>query len=106
MSNNNANTPAPGDSNNSGGGSNNDSSGNRSDHRSGNGGNSGNNQNHNRNNSSYGNNNHYYITSGNRNFEGAEPKVGAVLGLRSEKIDRKVPFDFLRRNYIIIWEER
>jgi hypothetical protein len=43
------------------------------------------------------------MNTANRNFEGAEPGVGAVLGLRYEKIDKKVTFEIFREkmsNYI------
>jgi hypothetical protein len=43
------------------------------------------------------------MSSANKNFEGAEPGVGAVLGLRYEKIDKKVTYEVFREkmsNYI------
>jgi transcription antitermination factor NusG len=39
----------------------------------------------------------------NKNFEGAEPEIGCVLGLKYEKIDKKVTFDVFKEkmcNYI------
>ena len=35
-----------------------------------------------------------------RTFEGAEPKVGAVLGLRSERFDKKVTFEVFKEKMI------
>jgi hypothetical protein len=43
------------------------------------------------------------LSTVNRTFEGAEPGVGAVLGLRYEKIDKKVTYEVFREkmsNYI------
>ena len=39
-------------------------------------------------------------TTLNKTFDGAEPKVGAVLGLTVEKIDKKVPFTQFRDKMI------
>ena len=58
-----------------------------------------NNDNRNRNN----NRNNYVRDTINKGFEGAEPSVGAVLGLTSERIDKKVSFEQFKEkleNYI------
>ena len=36
------------------------------------------------------------ILAQNRDFEGANPEVGAVLGLKSENITKKIPFNQFR----------
>ena len=52
-------------------------------------------QNNNNNNKKKGNNNGVFQGQGSdsNNFEGADPNAGVVLGLRAERIKKKVPFD-------------
>ena len=40
------------------------------------------------------------ILAQNRDFEGANPEVGAVLGLKSEKITKKIPFNQFREKLV------
>ena len=95
MSNNdNINTPEAGENNN--GGTNNNI-GNTQTNGSGNN-NENNNQGRNRNNRNYGNSNNYFNAI--KNFEGVEPKVGVVLGLRLERFDKKVLFEIFKDKLI------
>lgn len=64
---------------------------------------SGSNNNNNNNRNRVGNRNNYNRDNSNKSFEGAEPSVGAVLGLTSERIDKKVSFEQFKEkleNYI------
>ena len=38
----------------------------------------------------------HYLELSNKDFEGETPEIGCVLGLRNEKITKKVPFDTFR----------
>ena len=92
--NNNNNTQGAGKDNNS---SANNNTGNTQTNGSGNN-NRNNNQDRNRNNRNYGNSNSYFNAI--KPFEEAEQKIRVVLGLRSERFDKKVPFEIYKDKLI------
>ena len=92
--NNNNNTQGASKNNNS---SANNNTGNTQTNGSGNN-NRNNNQDRNRNNRNYSNSNSYFNAI--KPFEEAEQKIGVVLGLRSERFDKKVPFEIYKDKLI------